>query len=123
MQLQGQSPINAELFNSTISKIENAVSCEELREAASKALAELTAQQSAITQQLAAFQPLLALLEPPTSPDQVVTWVKDFITNYLTIQLKPALEYPTQLAQLASQIQQLQSAVGNVSVRFPNCSI
>jgi len=123
MQLQGQSIINTDQFDSTIKQIENAANCEELRELAANALEQLSAQQQAITDQLAKVQPLLALLSVPSSPDAVVTWVKDFIEDYLTPQFKPAISYPTQLAQIAQQISNLQSAISSVSGRFPNCSL
>ena len=123
MQLQGQSLINSSQFNSTVKQIENAANCEEVRELAANALSQLSAQQQAISEQLAKVQPLLNLLNAPTSPDAAVTWVKDFIEDYLTQQFKPALSYPTQLAQIAAQISSLQSAINSVSARFPNCSV
>lgn len=123
MQLQGQSIVNTSKFDSTIKQLENASNCAELRELAADALAQLSAQQQAITSQLAQVQPLLNLLSAPTSPTGVVTWVKDFIEDYLTPQFKPALAYPTQLAQLAQQISSLQSTISRVSAKFPDCSI
>lgn len=123
MQLQGQSTVNSNQFESTLKQIENASNCEELRELASNAISQLSAQQQAISEQLAKVQPLLALLNVPTSPTGAVTWVKDFIEGYLTPQLKPAISYPTQLAQITEQISNLQSVIGGASSRFPNCSL
>ena len=120
---QGSGLINNQYYDSIIEKINNCTTCEDLQEATAGALSVIQAEQKAIQDQLTALAPILALLDPPTSPSSVITWVTDFITSYLTPMVKPSLNYSLQLAQIAQKTAELTSAINSASERIGSCEI
>jgi hypothetical protein len=85
--------------------------------------------QSAISTQLSSLAPLLQLLQAPTNPFAVVTWVSNFIQYSLTPQLIPYTNYAIKLGQLSSQISSLTSAITSKaaqlehSITFPTIKV
>jgi hypothetical protein len=120
---QGDAVLNAKYFDDIIERVDNANSCQDLQDAVNTAFASINAQQQAILDQLEALLPILALLDPPSDPAEVITWVLNFITSYLTPALKPYTNYALQVAQMTAKIAELTSAIENASNRFNNCTV
>lgn len=124
MNPQGSLPFNPKTFERLIQQAETIETCEQLQALASEAMASANAVTSAITEQLAAVQPILALLTAPgANPAQIVTWISDFITVFLKPYAKPAITLPIQLAQVAAQVAQLTAAINAAANRIGNCSV
>lgn len=117
-------PVNTEYFEGLQRSIEGCASCEQLQEVVTESFASVTATMESMTAQLAVLEPLLALLEPPAAnPAQIVTWITDFITGYLTPQFKPAINLPIQLAAIAAQMAALPPIIEAKMAQFPSCSV
>jgi hypothetical protein len=121
---QGSTPFNTEYFTSATNRINAAKSCVELQALVTDVFGSLASVQAAITAQLAAVEPILALLTPPASnPGAIVTWLESFITDFLTPYTKPAVTCAAQLALLTAQIAALTSAITSAQAKFTSCSI
>jgi hypothetical protein len=120
---QGQSISNQAYFDSLISQIEKANSCDDLRRLASVALLSITAEQGAIQDQLSKLVPIIELLKPPTNLFTLLTWAGKIITYVLTPMVTPYYNYAAQLAQMAIHIAALQEAINSASSKFTECSI
>lgn len=117
-------PINTEYFEGLQKSIEGCASCEQLTEVVNEAFASVGDTITSMTDQLAALEPLMALLEPPAAnPAEIVTWLTDFITGYLTPQLKPVINLPIQLAQISAQMAELPALIEAKMAQFPSCSV
>jgi hypothetical protein len=117
-------PVNIEYFDGLKRSIEGCASCEQLQEVTAETFATVTATMESMTAQLAALQPLLALLEPPSAnPAQIVTWLTDFINLYLTPQVRPVLTIPVQLAAITAQMAELPALIEAKMAQFPSCSV
>lgn len=117
-------PINLDYFEGLKKSIEGCASCEQLQEVTAETFESVTATMTSMTEQLAALQPLLALLEPPTAnPAQIVTWITDFITGYLTPQLKPVISLPIQFAAITAQMAELPAIIAAKAEQFESCSV
>lgn len=94
-------PINLEYFQGLEKSIQGCASCEQLQELTAETFSSLTATITTMQAQLAALQPLLALLSAPgANPAALATWITDFISGVLTPQLKPVLNLPIQIAAI-----------------------
>lgn len=120
---QGQAIVNTAHLSSLIESIDSIDTCEALQEVVSDAFASIQAQQTAILAQLQTIQPLLALLQAPTSLTALINWVKTFITSFLTPYLKPYITYAAQVAELTQQVVQLSAAIQSAASRIQSCSI
>lgn len=117
-------PINLEYFEGLKKSIEGCASCEQLQEVTAQTFASVTATMDSMTAQLAQLQPLLALLEPPSAnPAQIVTWITDFISGYLTPQLKPVISLPIQFAAITAQMAELPAIIAAKAAQFESCSV
>jgi hypothetical protein len=115
--------INKSYFQSIIDDINNCTSCDQLQKAATDYIKSLVDQQTAIEEQQASLAPALALLNAPTNPTAAVTWITNYINDYLAPQLEPSINYQTQLTETYSQIIELLSAIANAQSKFTSCSI
>jgi len=117
-------PVNLDYFEGLKRSIEGCSSCEQLQEVTAETFASVSELMTSMTAQLAALQPLLALLEPPTAnPAQIVTWITDFISLYLTPQVRPVLTIPVQLAAITAQMAELPALIEAKMAQFPSCSV
>src|SRR5213592_591237 len=122
MNPQGSLPFNAETFAKLAEQIEAASTCSELQALTSEAMGSANALLSGIGAQMAALQPIMALLTAPcANPAQIVTWITDFITAFLQPYVKPMLVLPIQIAQITAAIAQLQSAIDSAASRIGSC--
>ena len=122
MEAQGSQIVNLSYFTNLTASINGASSCAELQALVTQAFSSLAAQEAAIKAELAALQPILALLSPPTL-GSIITWVTSFISLVLTPMIKPTITYAAQLTALAAQISALIAAISAAQAKFPSCSI
>ena len=123
MQPQGDSPINAAYFAAQQAQFAACTACSELQQQVDMVFASLQATKTAINDQLALLAPMLALLTPPTTPAEAVTWVTSFISAYLTPALVPYATLTAQLTELATQVAALVTAIQNAEAAIEGCTI
>lgn len=124
MQPQGTAPTNTEYFTKLTDQISGCTVCSDLQDQVNAAMATLQAYKSSITAQIELLGPILALLEVPTDPIAVVTWVGKFISGFLTPYVVPYTTYVTQLTDLVSQVEGLASAITEAAGKIKGgCSI
>jgi hypothetical protein len=117
------APINAAYFAALTAQVNASNSCAELQAVTTSALESILATQTAATAQLATITPMLALLMPPTTPTEVITYIQTFITAYLTPQLVPAVTLAAQLAATIAAIAALTAAIESKAAQFASCTI
>jgi hypothetical protein len=103
--------IDTAFFTATTAAIGACESNAELQALATEAMNTLNGFQLTISAQLELLAPQLALLTAPTNPGAAVTWVENFITSYLTPQLKADATYVAKAAALAAQIITITAAI------------
>jgi len=123
MNPQGAGLINTAYYEGLIAQVQAIENCDALNQAVTTIFASIQAEKTAIEQQIARYQPLLALLTPPTTPNAVVGWVSNFISLYLTPQIQPFYTYTTQLATLVTTIEHLVSEIEAAAGRIPTCQV
>lgn len=124
MNSQGSLPFNAQTFERLVDQINAVQSCDELQALTTEAMQSANALLAGIGAQMAALQPIMALLTPPSAnPAQIVTWITDFVSAFLQPYVKPMLVLPVQIAQITDAIAKLQSAIDAASARIGSCSI
>lgn len=123
MNPQGSGLINLEQYASMKDRINGAGSCSQLQIIASQILTSLNAENAAILSQLEKLAPIAALLEAPTSPEDVITWVSDFINGVLQPLYAPALVYPAQITARTAAILELTNTIAEKAQEFSECSI
>lgn len=121
---QGSLPFNAETISRLTEQLATVQTCDELQIIAGEAMASINGQLAGITAQMAALQPIMALLTAPgANPAQIVTWITDFISAFLAPYVKPIVTLQLQVAQIAAAVAQLQAAIDSASSRIGSCSI
>lgn len=115
--------INTEYFTELTAQVNLCTGCAELQAVVDEAFAPLADQYAAIQAQLAVLSPILALLTAPTNPTEVITWVTNFITDVLTPQYLPYINYATQITELLTAVSDLETAINNAAAKFTSCSI
>lgn len=120
---QSSEIINTQYFQSLIDEINSCPSCSQLQTLATDSLTAIAQQQDAVIEQQALLEPMLSLLTAPTNPTAAVTWIQNFITNYLDPQLKPAVNYVEQTTALIAQVTELTTAITDAASKFESCSI
>jgi len=121
--MSGLPVLNAAYYTSLTQQINGASSCAQLQNLVSEAMLAVINTQSSLTDQLAIYEPMLALLTPPTTPTAVITYIQTLITAYLTPQLAPAITMAAQLAATIAEIAALTAAIESAASKFPSCSI
>ena len=66
---------------------------------------------------------LASLLEVPTSPDEVVDWVKSFIEKFLTPALAPALKIQAEYASTLADVTEITNAFVSKAQEIGNCTL
>jgi hypothetical protein len=120
---QGSATLNVAALTSLQSRIERAGSCAELAALVTEHFASLSAVKAAIAAESAAIAPILALLEAPTNPAALITWVENFITGFLTPYVKPYVTLAQQLVQLEAQVVTLTAAIEARAAQFESCVV
>ena len=120
---QSSELVNTQYFQSLIDEVNSCPSCAQLQTLALDSLTAIGQQQDAVLEQQALLAPMVALLTPPTSPAAAVTWIQNFITDYLDPQLKPAVNYVAQTTALVAQVTELTAAITNAAAKFESCTV
>lgn len=124
MNPQGALPVNVETFAKLRKQIETVDSCEQLQDIAGDAIASVNGVISGINEQLAAIQPILALMTAPgANPAQIVTWITSFIKAFIAPYAKPAMALPIQVAALAKEVAALNAAIETAAGRIGSCTV
>lgn len=121
---QGASPINTGYFDSVVSAIDAAPTCEDLQAVISRALPSIDGLQAAMNQQVAALQPLVALLTAPSAnPGAIVGWIQGLVNNYLTPSVKPITALTQQLVQMQAQLARINAAIAAKQSQLTSCGL
>lgn len=124
MNPQGSLPFNAETFKRLADQINAVQSCAELQALTDEAMQSANALLAGIGAQMAALQPMLALLSPPgINPADIVKWINGLISAVIQPYVKPMLVLPVQIAQITAAVADLQAAIASASSRIGSCSI
>lgn len=120
---QGSSPSDTDFFTQLTAQINGTNVCADLQALVSRAYSSMQAESNAVEAQLAALEPVKALLAVPSDLGSVISW----ITNFINYQIKPAVipigTYTTQQQSLISELAGLATAIENAAARIGNCSI
>lgn len=115
---------NPEYLSNLKDQIDGVQGCQELQRIADDVLAMYQAEKAAIEAQIAALQPLLALLTLNLIDlPSVIKFLKDFVDNFLTPYLTPHVTLLRQLAEQIIQVQEVIAALQAASERITDCSI
>jgi len=117
------SIINQEYYDNLLTQIDNVSSCAELQATASIVIKTMRDQLAIIQEQLAKVNPILTLLNAPTSPDEVIDWISGLIENVIKPLAAPALTYQSQTAFLVIQIGLTIDKIKDKANQFANCEI
>lgn len=119
MPAQGSIPFNPEIFAQLRKQIDTVSTGDQLQRITTQAMGSVNGVTAGITSQIAALQPILALLQPPTAnPAQIVTWITDFIKAFLEPYTKPAVTLPIQIAQLTTEVALLTASIQAAAARL-----
>lgn len=115
--------INTAYFSEIEKQIESSKSCADLQSISDNFLPQINEQLSSAQAELEKFTPMLALLDPPSSPSEVVDWIAGLIENVITPLAKPALSYQVQIAELTSSLTNITDLIQEKSESFIDCEI
>ena len=126
MNPQGSSVVNTQQYDAYIDRVDSVTDCKSLQEVTDSVFASITAELDAISTQLNKLLPLQALLEAPTSPDDVVEWIQGLIESliqplvapYATLQLQVAA-ITLKIAELTQKITDKMNSIGSCSIDIP----
>lgn len=116
--------LNAQFFANITLQIQACETAEELQALIDQVYADISMLESNITSQLAFLGELEVLLISPADLGAIVTWLQNFITSFLTPYLKPLITMAAQMAQLASDVAQIEAVINEVKdLKFPGIDI
>lgn len=126
MNPQGSSVVNTQQYDAYIERVESVTDCSSLQEVVDSVFASIRAELAAITAQLTNLLPIQLLLKAPTTPEEVIEWIKGLITSviqplvapYATLQLQVA-EITVKIAELTQKINDKMNSIGSCSVDIP----
>lgn len=116
---QGSIPFNAEVFAQLRRQIDSVSTGGQLQQITTQAMGSLNGVTAGITSQIAALQPILALLQPPAAnPAEIVTWINKLISGFVEPYTKPAMTLPIQIAQLTTEVGLLTASIQAAAARL-----
>lgn len=120
---QGSTPWNNTVITSLTTQIEGCNECAQLQALVNETIANLNGLIGGFVTQNSLLGPMQALLTAPTSPAAAVTWIQNFITDYLTPVLATYANYAAKMAALATQITALVNAINTAAAAIDGCSV
>lgn len=118
------SILNLAYFENLASQISAVGTAEELQALVNRNYAQLGQLEGNMASQIALLTPLVALATPPSSPTEVITWIGDFITGFLTPYIKPLTTFTDQLVAIDAQVVTLDALIASVAAsKFPDVVI
>ena len=115
--------INTEYYANVLKQIDEVTSCAHLQATADIVINDIKKQIDVITAQIAQIAPIAALLEAPTSPDDVVEWIKGLVDSVIKPLVAPIVTYQSQSAALVLTLGQIISKIAEKKNDFDNCEI
>lgn len=115
--------INTEYYAQLIKQIDDVTSCAELQSVSKVIIESLQAQLKVAEDLLAKVAPILDLLTPPTSPDDVIDWIKGLIDEVITPLAQPALTYQIQIAAMSVSLAEIIDKINEKASLFTDCEI
>ena len=106
-----------------IKSVDEIDTCEMLQEVYNDIFKFITDQLSSLQGQGESFAILQKLLEIPDSIEKVITWVQDFIQEYLTKVLSPVMKIQADIAILTAKLLYLQDKIKEKLNSLPACRI
>lgn len=110
-------------LDTLIDSVDEIDTCEMLQEVYNDVFKFITEQLSSLQGQGESFAILQKLLEIPKSIDDVLTWVQDFIQEYLAKVLSPLIKIQADIAILTAKLLQLQDKIRDKLNSIPACKI
>jgi hypothetical protein len=107
--------LNSAVFNALGIQIQNCSTQNELQTLVNTVFQDISTLESTMNSQLNYLAPIAALLTPPTSPTDAVTWITSYITDVLTPMYQPYITQTAQLAALAIQVSNLTTLINTVA--------
>lgn len=114
---------NADYIDALTAKINSVDLCADLQDAVDGVMAELQEQADGLVAELEKYAPLLALLTIPINPAEVITWIQNFITTKLTMEIQPYYVMLDQQIALITAIANLTAAIEAKAASIGSCSI
>lgn len=115
--------INQDFYDNIVAQIEAIPDCITLQAQADKIIASLQEQLRQAQEQLAKVQPIAKLLDPPTSPDEVIDWINGLIESVIKPLAAPAVTYQLQIVEMVAGIARIVNALQNKADSITNCEI
>ena len=110
-------------LDALIESVDDIDTCEMLQEVYNDIFKFITEQLSSLQGQGESFAILQKLLEIPDSIEKVVTWVQDFIQEYLAKVLSPVMKIQADIAILTAKLLYLQDKIREKLNSLPSCRI
>lgn len=105
-----------------IESVDNIDTCEMLQEVYKDVFTFITEQLASLQGQADSFGVLQKLLEVPQSIDDVLSWVTDFIQEYLAKVLGPLVKIQADIVMLTAKLIELQSKITEKMNSIPSCN-
>lgn len=106
-----------------IESVDKIDTCEMLQEVYTDVFNFVTEQLKSLQGQNESYSVLQKLLEIPQSIDDVITWVKDFIQEYLAKVLGPIAKIQADILMLTGKLLELQAKIADKIQSIPACKI
>ena len=106
-----------------IESVDKIDTCEMLQEVYTDVFNFVTDQLKSLQGQNESYSVLQKLLEIPQSIEDVITWVKDFIEEYLAEVLAPIVKIQADILMLTGKLLELQDKISQKIQSIPACKI
>jgi hypothetical protein len=115
--------INTAYYANVLKQIDEVTSCAQLQATTDIVINDIKKQIDDINAQIQKLLPIKALLELPTSPDDVVEWIKGLVDSVIKPLVDPILTYESQLAALVIELTKIINKIAEKKNDFDNCEI
>lgn len=123
MNPQGSSVINTQQYDAYIDSVNSVSDCKSLQEVVDGVFASIQAELSAISSQLNNLLPLQALIDPPTTPSEVIEWIEGLIDAVIKPLVAPYTSLQLQVAAITLKIAELTQAITDKMNSIGSCQI
>ena len=117
------SAISTEQKDMILKRIESVNTCQKLNQIKQDVDEFINELIASLLDKLEELSGLASLLEVPTSPDEVVDWVKSFIEKFLTPALAPALKIQFEYASTLADVTEITNAFVSKAQEIGNCTL
>lgn len=115
--------METKFLDTLIDSVDEIDTCEMLQEVYNDVFKFIAEQLTSLQVQGESFSILQKLLEIPQSIDDVITWVQDFIQEYLAKVLGPLVKIQADIAILTAKLLYLQDKIRDKLNSIPACKI